>query len=304
MDKKIINISIDIDNVHHYLAARGYKPNASTNVDSIYHFAIPRMLDLFDEYEIKATFFVVGADAKKYSQIIRDICKRGHEIGNHTYNHFQHFGMLNAEDMEFEIVECNNVLEDITGEKVVGFRAPGWNISKYTLPILEANGFTYDSSVYPSKIIPLLNLFNYFTNKGKMPFSMGNNFKIGFSDKKAYYPDFEKFWKPSTQRSILEIPPTVIPGLNLPFLGTSLYKFGKPLYNFSKKIAENYFDLILFELHAIEMVDSKEVNDDRLSVKPGFKFSMNKKNELYHYFLKSFEGYDSLTLKEITSKYA
>jgi len=300
---RIINISIDIDNVHHYLAARGHKPSPSTNINSIYGNAIPRMLDLFDEFNIKATFFVIGEDALTHKKTIKRIHDNGHEIANHTFNHYQQFRDLDKRTMSYEITECSKVLEDITGEKVVGFRAPGWNINENTLEILNENGFTYDSSVYPSKIIPLLNVYNYLINKGKMPFSMGNNLKIGYAPKRPYYPDFNKFWRKGCQRDILEIPPTVVPFLNLPFLGTSLYSFGKPLYNLSKKIIEIKSNLILYELHAIETVDHKEVNDDRLNVKPGFNFAIDKKMDLYNFFLNSFSKYESKTLKSITSQY-
>lgn len=300
---KIINISIDIDNIHHYLKARNYEPTEHTNLNSIYNFALPRMLDLFEAYKIKATFFTIGEDAKKHPDVIKLIHSKGHEIANHTYHHHQFFGDLKYSDMEYEILECNKILEDITGCKIVGFRAPGWNINKNTLNILKNNGFKYDSSVFPSKLIPILNLFNYLTNKGRMKSSLGKNLKIGFASKKPYYPNFENFWRKSNQKEILEIPPSVVPILNLPFLGTSLFKFGKPLFKGSKKIIDLFNNIILYELHAIELVDFQEVNDDRLSVKPGFKFSLDKKLELYNYFLNTFKEFQSKTLKEIAEEY-
>tara|TARA_B110001452_G_C15234033_1_gene427313 strand:+ start:52 stop:987 length:936 start_codon:yes stop_codon:yes gene_type:complete len=303
LKKKIINISIDIDNIHHYLKARNYEPTEHTKLGSIYNYALPRMLDLFEKYNIKATFFTVGEDALKYPDVIKLMHHNGHEIANHTLNHHQHFGELQYSDMEYEILECNKILEDITGDKVIGFRAPGWNINNNTLSILKEGGFKYDSSVFPSKLIPILNLFNYVTNKGRMKSNLGKNMKIGFASKKPYYPHLENFWKKSNQNEILEIPPTVVPFLNLPFLGTSLYKFGKPLFKVSKTIIDLYYDLILYELHAIELVGFEEVNDNRLSVKPGFKFSLKKKIDLYNYFLDSFKGLESKTLKEVSEIY-
>ncbi len=296
---KILNISIDVDNIHHYLKARRLTLDKTVNYDSIYQFAIPRMLDIFEEYNIRATFFIIGEDAKKYPEIIKKIHAQKHEIANHTNNHFQHFLRLSKEEKRKEIKDCNKILEDIIGEKIIGFRAPGWNIDSTLIEILNDEKFIYDSSVFPSKITPLINIYNVITNRGKMPLTLGENYKIGFASKKPYKPNKEKFWKNDDYQKLIEFPITVVPFFNLPFLGSSLFKFGKPLYNFSKKFIDNFYDIVLFELHAIEMVDYKEVNDNRLSVKPGFNLPIEKKIDLYHHFIKSFKDYNFKTLKEI-----
>tara|TARA_B100001287_G_scaffold106033_1_gene89235 strand:+ start:16649 stop:17560 length:912 start_codon:yes stop_codon:yes gene_type:complete len=296
---KILNISIDVDNIHHYLRARNYKPTESTNLNSIYDFAIPRMLDIFDEYGVKSTFFIVGEDAIKHPLKIKEIVDRGHEISNHTYNHFQNFLYLEKKEKEFEILECKKVLEDISGQEVIGFRAPGWNIDKVTMNILHDNGFKYDSSVFPSYFNPIINFVNILTNKGKISKSLGVDPKLGFASKKPYYPKIDKIWKKGKQRNILEIPPTVVPILNFPWLGSTLYKLGKPTFNLSKYFVDQFRDIVLYQLHAIETVDHVEVNDNRLSVKPGFNLPIEKKIDLYHHFIKSFKNYNFKTLKEI-----
>ena len=302
LKKKILNISIDVDNIHHYLRARNYKPTELTNLDSIYEDAIPRMLDIFDEFNINSTFFVVGEDAIKYPHRIKEMIAKGHEVANHTLNHYQHFLSLNKQDKEFEIVECKKVIEDITGEEVVGFRAPGWNIDKICMRILHENGFKYDSSVFPSYLNPLIILANVLTNKGKAIKSLGMDPKLGFASKTPYYPNLDKIWKKGKQRVLLEIPPTVVPLLNLPWLGTTLYKLGKPTYNLSKVFIDKFRDLVLYQLHAIETIDHKAVNDNRLYLKPGFMMDIEEKVNLYNYFLNSFKDCESMTLKDIHSE--
>ena len=302
MSNKILNISVDVDNIHHYLRARNFKPNENTNLNSIYEDAIPRMLDIFDEFNIKATFFIVGEDAVNYPHRVREMVYKGHEIANHTFNHFQHFLNLEKKEKEFEILECKKVLEDISGQRVIGFRAPGWNIDKVCMRILYENGFKYDSSIFPSYLNPIINLANIIINKGKMKSSLGVNPKLGFASKKPYYPDIDKIWKKGEQRNLLEIPPTVVPILNLPWLGTSLYKLGKPTFKLSKLFVDKFRDIILYQLHAIETVDKTSVNDNRLHLKPGFNLDIDEKISLYHFFLKSFEDFESLTLNDIFFK--
>ena len=291
-----------MDNIHHYLRARDYKPTKLTNLDSIYEDAIPRMLDIFDEFNIKSTFFVVGEDAIKYPHRIKEMIKKGHEVANHTFNHYQHFLHLKKKEKEFEILECKKVLEDISGQEVIGFRAPGWNIDKVSMEILHNYGFKYDSSIFPSYLNPLINFVNILSNNGKIAKSLGENPKLGFASKKPYYPNLEKIWKKGKQRKLLEIPPTVVPILNLPWLGTTLYKLGKPTYNFSKVFVDKFRDIILYQLHAIETIDHKVVNDNRLYLKPGFMLDTDKKVDLYRFFLNSFKDCVSMTLKDIHSE--
>ncbi len=298
-----VNISIDVDNIIHYLRARNYKPEQYSNLDSIYLNAIPRYLDVFDEYNLKATFFIIGEDALKYPKQIKMLHDAGHEIANHTQNHYQNFMHLNPAQIKSEIKEATDTLEQIIGDKVVGFRAPGWNVNTMVFETLEELGYTYDSSVYPSKLIPLLNYYNKITNKGRMPASLGENHKLGFAPKEPYYPDYSAFWKENKSNKILEIPPTVVPVVDLPFLGSSLYKFGKGLHNLSNWLVQMTRDFIIYELHAIELVDHVEVNDNRLSVKPGFMLPIESKLGLYRFMLDSFKKDEFKTLKQITKEH-
>ena len=175
-ENKICSISIDMDPVWHYLNARGYNTMASTNLNAVYDNALPRFLELFDQYGIKATFFIVGKDAIKPENklLIRKIVKRGHEVANHTYNHYQHFSNLSYEEKKYEIEETDKILSDITGDKVSGFRAPGWGINSEVLNLLEDLGYSYDSSVFSSSFMSVIASVNWFMNKGRLKKAMAS----------------------------------------------------------------------------------------------------------------------------------
>ena len=305
MNKKQCAISVDMDPIYHYLKARDYEPLKNTNLNAIYDDALPRFLDIFDQYDIKATFFIVGRDATdKANKIrIRDIYKRGHEIANHTYNHYQHFSQLGLDEKKDEIEKADKILSDTIGEKIYGFRAPGWGIDRTTLEILELLNYKYDSSIFPSLLISLISFINWLLNKGRLQKTLGSSINIGLSPKKPYQLNNEKIWKRGNSK-IIELPTTVLPILQVPFLGTVLYMFGA----FFFKICFKYFRLfqrsLLYELHGIELVDYYEsINDERLLVKPGLGKIIQEKVDLYHLMLKNFNNnYKFITMKELAKE--
>ncbi len=97
---------------------------AITYDDGVDEILTPQLLDLLDQYGAKASFFVVGERAVKHPDIVRDIVKRGHTIGNHSMCHKGTFPARRTDVIYNEIEECNNTLEGIIGAKVEYFRPP------------------------------------------------------------------------------------------------------------------------------------------------------------------------------------
>jgi len=85
----------------------------------------PVLLDLLEKHQVKATFFVVGEKAERYPELIQRIVAEGHRLGNHTWSHPQGtFWCLGPWATYREIARCQDVIESITGEAPVIFRAP------------------------------------------------------------------------------------------------------------------------------------------------------------------------------------
>jgi polysaccharide deacetylase family protein (PEP-CTERM system associated) len=121
------------------------------------------ILDLLDYYDgpratyhrrggkPTATFFILGWIAERYPQLVKEIYKRGHEVACHGYAHQCIFNQTQEEFKE-DIKKSKSILEDLTGEKIIGYRAPTYSIKENTLwalKILSEEGFTYDSSIFP-----------------------------------------------------------------------------------------------------------------------------------------------------------
>ena len=112
-----------------------------------------KILDILDFYQIKATFFCLGWIAKRYPLLIKTIAQKGHEIASHGYAHKPIYKQSPKEFRE-DIKRTKNILEDIIGKPVFGYRAPTYSITQKTLwalEILAEEGYKYDSSIFPIK---------------------------------------------------------------------------------------------------------------------------------------------------------
>ena len=110
-----------------------------------------KLLDLFDEYQFKATFFILGWIAERKKDLVLEIVSRGHEIACHGYSHQLVYNQ-SPDVFREETVRAKNILEDIIQQPVRGYRAASYSItekSQWALDILVECGFVYDSSIFP-----------------------------------------------------------------------------------------------------------------------------------------------------------
>ena len=110
-----------------------------------------RLLDLFDETGVRATFFILGWVCEQRPQLVRQIADRGHEIASHGYSHRLVYRQDPAEFLE-ETTRSRRMLQDASGQSVDGYRAASFSITKdspWALDVLAEVGFTYDSSLFP-----------------------------------------------------------------------------------------------------------------------------------------------------------
>lgn len=110
-----------------------------------------RLLELFDTHQVKATFFILGWVAERVPDLVREICRQGHEIACHGYSH-QLIYKQDVKTFTNETYKAKHILEEISGEKVAGYRAASYSITRdslWALDILNELGFVYDSSIVP-----------------------------------------------------------------------------------------------------------------------------------------------------------
>ncbi len=110
-----------------------------------------RVLELLESHGVSGTFFVLGLAAEKSPGLVREIQRAGHEVQSHGYGH-RLIHTLDRARFRADLERSKKLLEDITGEPITGYRAPGFSITQATLwalDVLVECGFRYDSSIVP-----------------------------------------------------------------------------------------------------------------------------------------------------------
>lgn len=117
--------------------------------------SMERLLDLMARYDVIATCFVLGKVAEDHPELVRRIHAAGHEIATHGYSHEKVYNLTPGRFRK-ELRYSIDLLEDLTGERILGHRAPYFSITEdslWALDILQEEGIRYDSSIHP--------IFNY-----------------------------------------------------------------------------------------------------------------------------------------------
>ncbi len=112
-----------------------------------------RILDIFEEAGIKATFFILGWVAERYPSLVKRIAAEGHEVASHGYEHIR---VINQTPDEFrqDVIKTKGILEELSGVEVKGYRAASYSIctkNLWALEVLAETEHKYSSSIYPIK---------------------------------------------------------------------------------------------------------------------------------------------------------
>ncbi len=114
---------------------------------------VDRILALLARHDTRATFFTLGWVAQRYPQLVRSIVAQGHELASHGYGH-ERASDLSREAFTQDIVRARQLLEDVGGVAVQGYRAPSFSIGEgnlWAFDCLQQAGYRYSSSIYPIK---------------------------------------------------------------------------------------------------------------------------------------------------------
>ncbi|WP_223830052.1 polysaccharide deacetylase family protein [Paenibacillus arenilitoris] len=131
---------------------------------------VRQMLELLDERKALGTFFVLGWIARKRPGLIKEIHRRGHEIASHGYAH-RLVRSQSPGEFRQDIRASKDILEDVTGDEVRGYRAPCFSMTEWGLEMLREEGYAYDSSLMPHR-------FNQLYNELKRPSDVPASFRI------------------------------------------------------------------------------------------------------------------------------
>jgi len=141
-----VSVALHLDSMAH---AAGYP---SGYLDPTYRQVVDRFLALADEFGFRYSMYPIGRDLEDRHACarLREISAQGHELGNHTWNHYTDTGALPVAELREEIVRTHEKLVDEVGVQPRGFIAPAWSYSDRLLRLLAELGYRYDMSAFPS----------------------------------------------------------------------------------------------------------------------------------------------------------
>jgi hypothetical protein len=148
---RLAAISIDLDEIPCYAAIHGLPPPDGAAAHAIYRRAVPRFERWLDGLGVRATFFAIGSDLDDADALgaLKRLNAAGHEIGNHTFHHRYDFSRQTPDAMAADIDAGAAAIGEATGERPVGFRAPGYTVVDEVFELLQSRRYRYDSSVFP-----------------------------------------------------------------------------------------------------------------------------------------------------------
>ncbi len=257
-------ISCDVDTLESIYKGRGLK-RAGGYTGAEFRIGMENFCRFLEGFKVKATLFMVGNDFEKPENAshILDVVRLGHEIANHSMTHPHNFRFLSIDEKECEIKDMEEACVDLTGRKPVGFRAPGWNISDDTGPVLVKNGYIYDSSVHPSIMNPALKLLNWKSSgdRPRQDRTTLGQISYMFSPSVPYRCHKDQLGRRGSG-DLVEMPVSVVPYCRLPFWATIHLATGFGFFEKCSKIFKWAGMPIHYQFHLSDFV---EYNDPEFS---------------------------------------
>ena len=150
----VITLGFDIDGVSSWIGrdpSLAERPGLLSMAEYGPKRGVPRILNLLDKYDIKATFYIPGYVAETHEDMVMELVRLGHEVGHHGYMH-EPLGTVPI-DQEIEILEKGmHILKRLTGQNPKGYRAPQFDSSNNTLALLAQHDFVYDTSMHDNDV--------------------------------------------------------------------------------------------------------------------------------------------------------
>lgn len=200
---------------------------------------LKKLLALLDRFSFKGTFFILGWVAQRDPSLVKDIQQKGHEIACHGFMH-QLVYKMTKEQFRDDVRRAKDLLEDITGEEVTGYRASNFSITDWAIKVLQEEGFIYDSS---------LCMVSFHDRYGRL-----DNYQINRDD--DIHELEPGFWE-------VTIPTLNLPGISLPWGGGGYFRLlPYPIFKAGIKRLLKKKKSFLFYIHPREIDPEQPYCDD------------------------------------------
>ncbi len=314
MSRRICAVSVDLDEIDNYFDIHGL-PRLSDDSPVrhlVYEVALERMRAFAAERGIALTLFAIGRDLKREANAegLLALSKEGHVVENHSFNHRYDLTQFDASVMAHEVEDGARIIEEVTGRRPVGFRAPGYTVNERLFDVLDTLGVRFDSSVFPCPW--------YYAAKGAAMGAMRLGGRVSRAmmgspwvlraPMRPYRPGevwFEEAERKTEGRSFVELPVQVTRGLRLPLIGTSLALAGARGARWLMRgcVGE---ELVNLELHGIDFLDVKDGLGELATHQPELRIPLEARLEALGGALATLseEGYSFVRLEEAARVFA
>jgi hypothetical protein len=249
-------ISSDVDSLHSLYKGHGLRRERYTYDELA--IGLENFSRFLERYRVNATLFMVGDDFLQPCNegAIRAAAAAGHEIANHTQTHAQGFRLLPPDQMEREIAGMEDACKRVVGRRPVGFRSPGWNVGDRAIAILKRRGYLYDSSVFPTSLMPLFKALHWLNTTSRTGGDRTTLGQLGYmlAPIVPYHTSAGSLARRGGD-GIVELPVTVVPGVRLPFWATFLLASGLGVFRASLRTLVALGVPVQFQFHLSDFVD-------------------------------------------------
>ncbi|RLB50212.1 MAG: polysaccharide deacetylase [Deltaproteobacteria bacterium] len=270
-------VSVDLDEIDQYRGLHGLPPSDLCR-HGVYDLALDRIGDFAAQLDIPLTLFAVGKDLERPQSAtqLAALHDRGHRIENHSYTHRYDLSRLDRGQMEEEVARGQAVIEQLTGRRPVGFRAPGYTLSDRLLEVLAAQGLSFDSSAFPcpSYYLAKCAALGWLKLRGRGSRAIVGS-PLALAAPRTPYPQAGRGGHHGGA-GLLELPISVTRRLRLPFIGTSITLAGS---RGARLLARGCVDspLVNLELHGIDFLDVSDGLDDLIAYQPDVRLPRDQK---------------------------
>lgn len=264
-------ITIDMDALRCYRAIHGLPPKDDED-DPVYTKALPRFCAAMAHIGARGTLFVVGSDLDRpaHRRALEKAAAAGHEIASHSYGHDYALSRQSFATISSDLWRCDEAIASLVGQRPRGFRAPGYNQSEVLFDAIEALGYRYDSSFFPTPA--------YFAARGtallayrfrnRPSHSLLGEWREFSATRTPFRPDRQARFRaadaPDQARPFWELPISVASGARIPWIGTTLSMIPQKVGSALTASAARGPGPCILELHGIDFLDAQDANDKAL----------------------------------------
>ena len=251
-------VSVDLDEIPNYHALYGLPPPNGPAARLVYDVALGRLERFARAHDLPLTLFAIGADLGRAENAERlgSLARAGHEVANHTQDHFYDLTRRSPDEIARQVELGARAIEEATGRRPVGFRAPGYTVTDQLFEVLAAAKVRYDSSVFPCP--------PYYAAKaaarlavrvrGGRSRSILDSPRVLFAPSRPYRVG-QPYWHRGN--GVLELPIQVTRGLRLPFIGTTVTMAGPARARWLTRAVVGE-PLVNLELHGLDVLDADD----------------------------------------------